>query len=172
MFMATQDWRFVEYLADWLNGKFPQDSEWQDFRALAEARNKVENVVRLLRTNVAEARKAVRRDFGQVRVYWDVFAGRDESCVKTVADATTPLGYGIFLLNGVSRQDLDRLRQCRRPGCEKWFVAKDAKKGFCSQDCREVSWAEKRKTPEVRKERSAARKRQRANTSEKRGKKR
>jgi hypothetical protein len=171
--MATQDWRFVGDVADWLNGKIPQAPEWQDFRALAEARDKVENVVRLLRTSVTEAREAVRRDFGQVRVYWDVFAGRDEACVQTVADAGTPLGYGIFLLSNVSREDLERLRQCRRTGCQKWFVAKDAKKGFCSQDCREISWAEKRKTPEVRKERSAARKRQRAKPKpEKRGKKR
>jgi hypothetical protein len=164
--MATRDPAFfdpVKELVSFLNGQIRRTPEWEpDFRALAKARDEIENLIGLLRTDVEAARAALRRDFHEVEMHWDVFpdpAGHNR--VGTVIQARTPKAFGISLLASVSDlHQLERVRQC--PKCTRWFVARHLKRSFCNPVCQQDYWGEKRKTARVKRQRSKARAEQRA----------
>jgi hypothetical protein len=75
----------------------------------------------------------------------------------------TPLEAAFAELREVTQAGLlDRLQQCRRDACRRWFMAGRADKGFCSSDCQEEYWSEYRKTDAGRAKMAAAMRKWRA----------
>ena len=141
------DYSMAQVLANWLNSGDPE---------LTEAQRETVHVINLLRPPGPDDRQRAKlvEKFKPVGLYWAIVDARGEhTYLKPMISGKRPHEFGLGMVSEVTQLGLlDRLRQCKRLECQRWFVARKISKVFCSPSCQADRWDAYRRTAEGRRQ--------------------
>ena len=142
-------------LVDWLN-RAPQEHSRKRTVHLIEVLHAVNALPITAYAPLNRMLREIRRLIAPLRkIRWD-YARRHSPTQFWYIDQTPPGdSEGLLRVARLSLHGLDWVRRCQGPQAQcpnrhKWFIAQKGNNVFCSDDCRENAWTERRKTPEGR----------------------